>query len=189
LRFAQFELKVYSVVMIIDLITLGNSPYEFDFSVSPEEIELDGDEARLVNPAQIAGKLTKHIAHTDVEGTIRAELEIECTRCLQKIEKRFEIPFRAAFVAPENYTQAKEAELQTEDLDVSVIEGSEIDLTELVREQILLNLPEQVFCREDCQGLCEKCGANRNLINCNCLEEEIDPRWQGLRELKIKNEK
>ena len=175
--------------MIIDLITLENSPYEFDFELTPDEIDLDGEEAKLKTAAKVNGKLTQHIAQTDVEGTISAELEIECARCLEKIDKSQEIPFKAAFVTPENYTQAKEAELNAEELDVSVIEGNEIDLTELVREQILLNLPEQVFCREDCKGLCEKCGANRNLINCNCLEEEIDPRWQGLRELKIKNEK
>jgi len=170
--------------MIIDLITLGNSPYEFDFRLAPDEIDLDGDDAKLKSPAIVKGKLTRHIAHTDVEGTIGAELEIECARCLQKIDREFEIPIQAAFVAPENYTQAKEAELQAEDLDVSVLEGNEIDLTELVREQILLNLPEQVFCREDCKGLCEKCGANRNLINCNCLEQEIDPRWEALKNLK-----
>jgi len=170
--------------MIIDLITLESSPYEFDFELMPEEIDLDSDDAKLKTAASVRGKLTKHIAQTDVEGTIRAELEIECTRCLEKIDKKFEIPFEAAFVAPENYTQAKEAELNAGDLDVSVLEGNEIDLTELVREQILLNLPEQVFCREDCKGLCEKCGANRNLINCNCLENEVDPRWAALKNLK-----
>jgi uncharacterized protein len=184
LRFAQFYLKVYSVVMIINLITLENSPYEFDFSISPEEIALEPDEGRLKNPARIVGKLTRHIAQIDVEGTISAELEIECTRCLKKIDKQFELPFEAAFVAPENYTQAKEAELNAEDLDVSILEGNEIDVSELVREQILLNLPEQVFCSEDCKGLCEKCGANRNLINCNCLENEVDPRWAALKNLK-----
>ena len=170
--------------MIIDLITLENSPYEFDFQLMPEEIDLDGEEAKLKTAADVSGKLTKHIAHTDVKGTIRTELELECTRCLQKIDKKFEIPFEAAFAAPENYTQAKEAELQADDLDVSILEGNEIDLTELVREQSLLNLPEQIFCREDCKGLCEKCGANRNLINCNCIEQEIDPRWAALKNLK-----
>ena len=170
--------------MIIDLITLENTPYEFDFELTPAEIDLDSEYAKLKTAADVKGKLTRHIAQTDVEGTIRAELEIECTRCLEKIDKKFEIPFEAAFVAPENYTQAKEAELNAGDLDVSVLEGNEIDLTELVREQILLNLPEQVFCREDCKGLCEKCGANRNLINCNCLENEVDPRWAALKNLK-----
>jgi uncharacterized protein len=57
-------------------------------------------------------------------------------------------------------------------------------LTELVREQILLAVPEQVFCREDCKGLCLKCSANRNLIDCNCEEKEIDPRWAALKNLK-----
>ncbi len=169
--------------MIIDLIILGSSPYEFDFTLAPEEIDLDGEDAKLKRAARVAGKAVKHIAQTDVEGTISAELEIECTRCLQPIDREFEIPFKAAFVTPENYTQAKEAELNAEDLDVSIIEGNEIDLTELVREQILLNLPEQVFCKEDCKGLCEKCGANRNLINCKCEETEIDPRWKGLKDL------
>ena len=184
MRFALFESKVYSVVMIVDLTQIGDSPVEFDFSVSAEEIDLDADEALLKSPARVTATLTKHIAHTAVKGTISAELEIECTRCLQKIDKRQEIPFEAAFVAPEHSTQAKEAELQADDLDVSILEGNEIDLNELVREQILLNLPEQIFCREDCQGLCEKCGANRNLINCNCLEKEIDPRWAALKNLK-----
>jgi uncharacterized protein len=170
--------------MIIDLITLENSPSEFDFELTPEEIDLDGEYAKLKTAARVKGNLTRHIAQTDVAGTIWADLEIECTRCLEKIDKTQEIAFKAAFVTPENYTQAKEAELKAEDLDVSILEGNEIDMTELVREQILLNLPEQIFCREDCKGLCEKCGANRNLIDCNCEEKEIDPRWAALKNLK-----
>jgi uncharacterized protein len=170
--------------MIIDLIILEGSPYEFDFRLAPDEIDLDGEDAKLKRAARVTGVATKHIAQTDVGGMISTELEIECTRCLEPVAREFEIPFKAAFVTPENYTQAKEAELGAEDLDVSIIEGNEIDLTELVREQILLNLPEQVFCREDCKGLCEKCGANRNLINCNCSDEEIDPRWAALKNLK-----
>lgn len=170
--------------MIIDLITLRGSPHEFEFLLAPEEIALDSEDAELKNAVRVTGKLTKHIAQTDVAGTISAELEIECSRCLQKIDKDLEFAFEAAFVTPENFTEAKEAELNAKDLDVSVFEGDKIDLTELVREQILLNLPEQVFCREDCKGLCDKCGANRNLIDCNCKEKEIDPRWAALKNLK-----
>ncbi|MBS1792639.1 MAG: DUF177 domain-containing protein [Acidobacteria bacterium] len=170
--------------MIVDLITLGNSPFDFSFTIAPAELGLDDDDARLTEPAEVAGRVTKHIVQTDVEGTIRAAVEIECTRCLEKLAENLEIPFRAAYVAPEHYTEAPEAELREDDLDVSILEGNEIDLNELAREQILLNLPEQVFCREDCRGLCEKCGGNRNLINCNCLEEATDPRWAALKNLK-----
>ena len=170
--------------MIVDLITLGNSPHSFEFSLLPEEIELESDELKLKSLVDVQGKLTKHIAQTDVEGTISAETETGCTRCLQAVEQKLDISFEAAFVTEENYTKAKEAEINAKDLDVSVVEDDKIDLAELVREQILLNLPEQVFCKEDCKGLCEKCGANRNLIDCKCIEKEVDPRWSALKNLK-----
>ena len=156
----------------------------FEYSLSPEEIELDSGEAKLKNEVKVKGVLTNHIAQTDIEGTISTETEVECSRCLQAIEQKLEFRLKAAFVTEEKYTQAKEAELNAEDLDVSMFDGQKIDLTELVREQILLNLPEQVFCKEDCKGLCEKCGANRNLIDCKCIEKEIDPRWSALKNLK-----
>ena len=170
--------------MIVDLMTLGNSPLDFEFSLKAREIDLEGEQAKLKNAVNVYGTLTKHIAQTDVEATISADLEIECTRCLQAIEQKLEFVFEAAFVTKEHYTTAKEAEIGAKDLDVSIVEDDKIDLSELVREQILLNLPEQVFCREECKGLCEKCGANLNLIDCNCREKEIDPRWSALKNLK-----
>ena len=51
------------------------------------------------------------------------------------------------------------------------------------REQVVLNLPARVLCREDCAGLCETCGANKNLSPCGCVSETIDPRWQALKGL------
>ena len=175
--------------MIIDLIKLEKSPYSFNFTLSPDEIDLESESVNLKDDVSIEGTLSKRIAQVDIEGKIRVEGELECTRCLQKTGQKLDFPFAAAFVTEENYTEAKEAELKAGDLDVSIFDGARIDLSELVREQIILNLPEQIFCREDCKGLCQKCGANRNLIDCNCEEKEIDPRWQSLRELKFKNEK
>jgi uncharacterized protein len=71
-----------------------------------------------------------------------------------------------------------------EALDESLVENGLIDTAEVVREQILLAIPDQVFCREDCKGLCPKCGANLNLIDCKCSDDDIDPRWAALRNLK-----
>ncbi len=172
--------------MIIDLIKLGKASFDFEFSPDSSEINLEGDIARLKKTITAKGKLTGRIAQTDVEGMISAEIEIDCTRCLQPVEKKLDISFNAVFITPENYSEERELELRSDDLDVSILEDDKIDLTELVREQILLNVPTQFFCRENCQGLCENCGANLNLTKCNCKDDEIDPRWQGLRELKFK---
>jgi uncharacterized protein len=170
--------------MIVELFSIKDSPHEFEFSVAPEEIELGQENVRLIENVRTAGELKTGIVQTEVEGTIRTKLEVECTRCLQPVEKELEFPFKVSFITPENLTEEKETELNAEDLDVSIYEGDRIDLGELTREQIILNLPEQVFCSEDCKGLCAKCGANRNLIDCKCEEKEIDPRWSALKNLK-----
>lgn len=171
--------------MIVDVTSLKDAQSSFDFQVAPDEIDLEGEAVKLKDVIKVEGKLKKGIAQTEVHGKIYGEIEVECNRCLQPAEMYLEFPFDAVFVTAENYTQEKEAELKADDLEVSVFEGDKIDLTELVREQILLNLPSHVLCREDCQGLCQKCGANLNLIDCNCEEEEIDPRWSALKKLKL----
>ncbi|HXG82754.1 MAG TPA: DUF177 domain-containing protein [Pyrinomonadaceae bacterium] len=172
--------------MIIDLTALKEKRTSFDFVLPADEINLEGEAVKLNDDVKIEGKLIRGIAQTDIEGGIFTDVELECSRCLQPVRDFLEIPFEAVFVTPENYTEAAEVQVAAEDLEVSVFEGDKIDLAEVAREQILLALPTRVFCREDCKGFCQKCGANRNLINCNCEEKEIDPRWQGLRELKIK---
>ncbi len=171
-------------MMIVDLASLKEAQTSFNFLILPDEIDLEGETVKLKDAVKIEGKLKKGIAQTDAQGRISAEIEAECNRCLQAAEMSLEFPFDAVFVTAENYRQEKEAKLGTGDLEVSVFEGDKIDLTELVREQILLNLPTQIFCREDCKGLCQKCGANLNLIDCNCEEKEIDPRWAVLKNLK-----
>jgi len=170
--------------MLVDLTIIKNAPTAFEFSLEPSDIDLEIETATVKNTTKVHANVKKGIAQTDVEGKIFTDLEIECSRCLQPTEHQFEIPFSAAFVTPENYTEVKEAELKGEDLDVSIYEGDRIDLKELVREQILLAVPIQVFCKEDCKGLCQKCRANRNLIDCNCVEKEVDPRWAALKNLK-----
>lgn len=169
--------------MIIDLIKLGNSPVEFNLSVPPEEMDLETESVKLLGEVKATGKITRRIVQTDVEGEIATGIEIDCTRCLEPVERSLQVPFSVSYTAPENYTAEKEAELQGEDLDLAVSEDDRIDLKEIAREQILLNLPEQVLCKEDCKGLCQKCGANRNLIDCKCEEDETDPRWSALRDL------
>lgn len=170
--------------MIVDLITVKDARAAFDFTLEPSEIELDDEALKLKTGVRVAGKIKKGIVQTDVEGSVSTTVEVECVRCLQPVENPLDFTFSATFVTAENYTQAAEAKLNEQDLEVSIYEGDKIDLQELAREQILLALPEQVFCREDCRGLCQKCSANRNLIDCKCDEKEVDPRWAALKNLK-----
>lgn len=167
--------------MIINLAELSEETKIFEFASEPD---LEEETIRLTKPAEVAGKLKKGIAQVDVSGEIKGEAEVDCSRCLSPFALKLEIPFKVAYVSEENYTKASEAEIRNEDLEIAVYKNEEIDLDELVREQILLNLPTQAFCQADCKGLCEKCGANKNIKSCDCEGKEVDPRWAALKDLK-----
>jgi uncharacterized protein len=119
-----------------------------------------------------------------VSGTLEAATTAECSRCAEE----FELPNRRRFryvLAPKVMTDESEFALRAEDLEFSFYLGDEIDLTPLIREQVLLALAERPLCREGCRGLCQRCGANLNEGNCGCTTEEFDRRLAVLRNLKV----
>lgn len=169
--------------MIVDLAKLEGPNNRFEFSISADDLDLEIDNVKLKSDIAVSCEIARSISKTDVAGTISVAAEIDCTRCLIPIEQLFAFSFAAAYVPIEELLKECEAELEADDLDVDVLDADELDLREVVREQILLNLPDQIFCKEDCKGLCQKCGANLNLIDCSCKETETDPRWAALKNL------
>ena len=170
--------------MIVDLTSIEGSAHRFDVTVSPAELDVGDTSLRLTGEVHATGEVIKHTAQIDVKGSIRGDAEIDCTRCLGAVKHDLAIDFDVSYVTPEDFANDKEREVLSDDLDTDVLSGDRIDLKEVIREQIVLSLPEQVFCRRDCKGLCPKCGADRNLINCNCDDKEVDPRWAALKNLK-----
>jgi uncharacterized protein len=169
--------------MIIDLDSIGRSPRQVDVAFEPSQIDLT-DEAKLIGNVDFRGNFSREGLRTIVRGNIAADLVLDCSRCLEPVNRHFDVPFEAVFVDAGVEPANEEIQIGKEDLDESLIIDGKIDIAEIVREQIILALPETELCREDCQGLCSKCGANRNLIDCKCTEDEIDPRWAVLKNLK-----
>lgn len=168
----------------IDVADLGNSPKHVDVQIPVEKIDLDVGNVRLVDTVGFAADAVQNAAGVDIKGNIDYKAEIDCTRCLNPVSREASIAFDINYVSPEHFASATEHEIHGDDLETDVLEDDRIDVREIVREQILLDLPEQMFCSEDCKGICPKCGADRNLINCDCDEKEIDPRWAALKDLQ-----
>ena len=169
--------------MIIELanVPIRRKPAELTFEVG--EIDLDLDDARLVGAVNFTGETEKPDERVHVRGTVKADADIACFRCLEPVRKSLEITFDDVFVGEDHEPSEAELALEAEDLDVAIAIGGNIDLAEVVREQLLLTLTDQVLCRDDCRGLCPKCGSNRNLIDCKCIDNEVDPRWAALKDL------
>ena len=149
------------------------------------ELSLDDDDLRLEGETKVEGSATRKGEEVRLSGMISANVASACDRCLRSVELPLEIEFSESYVplAPQTATH-EEKELKPSDLNLSFYEGDEIDIDALVREQILLAMPTQLFCREDCRGLCEKCRADLNEGDCSCPKQEIDPRWAALAGLK-----
>lgn len=174
--------------MILDFSQLNEPEISFAHVYAADEIDLDDETASVAQKVEVAGTARKNTEVAVVKADLRGTIEIECSRCLHPVEFRLDTKFAAEFVTLENYEKSSaEHELHGADFEVSIYDGDRIDLKELVREQIILNLPMHQLCSETCAGFCQTCGKNKNKVSCNCTTEEIDPRWSALKKLKIEN--
>ncbi len=147
------------------------------------EIDLENENLKLFGELWFDGKAVKGSASVIVGGRLSGHSEVACDRCLSAVKRTIEIEFEDVFISKDMFSLDREKELAPADLAANEFEGNSIDLNEVIREQILLDAPQQLFCRKDCKGLCQKCGANLNLIDCKCEKTELDPRWAALKDL------
>jgi uncharacterized protein len=113
-----------------------------------------------------------------VTGEATAELAGECARCLEPISDEIDVRFQELFVYDDQHHDS------TEDDEVSTLEGDLLDLEPLLRDAVVLALPFQPLCTDDCPGLCPECGARLADDPNHAHEAAIDPRWAALAALE-----
>jgi len=150
-----------------------------------DDLLLDGEEVRLVEPAEVRGRVRRKGKEVELRGKLDAKLEAPCARCLQPVEIPISAEFTERFVRAVSWAAEEQHELHEDDLNLAVFDGEGIELDDLVREEFLLAVPAAVLCREDCKGLCPICGVDKNLNDCQCESNEVDSRWQKLKELQM----
>lgn len=170
--------------MRIELERLQETGERFAHRYEPEELLLDEEHARLTEPPEVSGRVQTSGREVRLRGRITARAEVDCDRCLKSVALPVETEFDVTYVPEEEYRESEAAELQAEDMGMSVFDGETIDVDELVREQLLLALPTRALCTEECKGLCPVCGADRNADPCDCETKEVDPRWAGLKAMR-----
>jgi len=169
--------------MRIELAGLEDGKGAFAHSYAPDELVLEDDRVRLFAAPTVSGSIRQKERRVHVTGRLAARGQIECDRCLKPVELPIDSGFKREYVTPEDYQAQQAVELTEEDLDLSIFDGEVIDVDELVTEELLLAVPDQVLCKDDCKGMCPGCGVDRNSIECGCQTAEVDPRWAGLEKL------
>lgn len=173
--------------MIIDLgeLRLHNRPFEVVREFAEEDLQINSAVSSLKRPVETRLRVILSGERVKVEGKLRAELALICCRCATEtpflIEKDFQLDY---LPDPEDVGDGEEFELTYDDLDVGFYRNDEIDLSVVLSEQIVLEMPMKPVCREDCKGLCDQCGADLNEAPCKCEKTSLDPRLSALSELK-----
>jgi uncharacterized protein len=116
-----------------------------------------------------------------VRGQVEGVVKSECRRCLDPVRTEVKEDLTLVY-APEDLLSGEESDVRP-----IPARARELDLGEAIREELILELDPFVLCDPECKGLCPKCGVNRNLQTCECVDEELDPRWDVLRRA-LKNE-
>ena len=169
--------------MRIELENLEGSKGDFAHVYQPEELNPVDERVSLTAPAAVNGKVRLSGNQVFVNGHIETRAQVECDRCLKPVELPVNADFTLEYISDSDYESIETAELTEAEMSVSVFDGAAIDVDEIVKEQILLAVPTRMLCREDCKGICPECGADRNTGECNCVKNDIDPRWAALKNL------
>jgi uncharacterized protein len=182
--------------MLIEIQELEQYPLDFKEEFSPGVIDL-GAEVRQESGLKTAGRAQlveehhgKHqiIQDIRIKGELSTRIEVACARCLepvkQDIQRKFELLYRPLGID----AGREELSVTAAEAEVGYYQGEGVLLEDVLREQILLEVPLKIICREDCKGLCAHCGKNLNEGACSCAEPIEDPRWAALKEIRGKLE-
>ncbi len=160
------------------------------FDIPEEGLEREFDLPVTINnhtkpdTATVRIKLLRFGKKILVNGAVKIEVSLTCSRCLNNFSCPVDLEFRDELTPADETGNGSEQELSDGELDISFYKGEEIDVAGIVKEQVLLEIPMKPLCEYECQGMCSGCGADLNVQSCNCKDDHIDPRLAPLAKYK-----
>ncbi|MBV8728825.1 MAG: DUF177 domain-containing protein [Acidobacteriia bacterium] len=158
----------------------------FDETFAPGEIDFAGEALAQVSGLHAAG-VAELLAHSGGEVRIRGRFQVEvtseCDRCLGRARFPLDTSFDLFYRPAAEIAREEEVSIDEGEAEIGFYEGDGLELEDVVREQVLLALPMQRVCSDNCLGICPVCGKNRNESACDCKEAAVDDRWAALRNL------
>jgi uncharacterized protein len=168
--------------LVLDTRELGRRPgsqRELAYTApAPADLGIEVLRVPEGSPIEFDVRLEAVMEGVLVTGTARAGLDGECARCLADIHDEVVGDFQELFVYVDKGLTGDE-----EDDDIRRLEGDLLDLEPLLRDAVVLALPFQPLCQDDCPGLCVECGARLADEPGHQHEDAVDPRWAALRTL------
>jgi uncharacterized protein len=171
--------------VFIEIDDLKPEPLQVHHIFPIGEIKFSHEDAALSEPVAADFVLAHNDRDLQVDGTIETAIRFRCSRCMKEFSRSFSTSFELSYLQQPKWTSENaEIELRYDDMDVAYYDGIAFDVNLMVLEQIELAMPMKFVCREDCKGLCYKCGADLNEGACLCKTEDSDSRMSVLLEFQ-----
>ena len=158
----------------------------FDVEWTPGVVEFLDPKLRQTGPLRAEGEAELVTGSRDeirAHGHVFVRIESECDRCLELAELAVDSDFEL-YYRPVVDGFGEEKAIDPGEAEMGFYEGEGLELGDVLREYILLALPMQRLCQQDCQGICPQCGQNRNQNQCGCHAEMLDDRWAALKKIQ-----
>ena len=153
--------------------------YELPLTVDPDNSASFLWGVSFPSPMKVKGDITNTAGYMRMRLSMSVEYSAECARCLAPVTDSFSLNLEKTVATKEVLSDVDEDRLD----DYAIIENGFLDMDEQLMEQLEMEFPVRILCREDCRGLCQRCGKNLNEGECGCDTREIDPRMEPLRKL------
>jgi len=164
-------------VLALNIAHLDEGHSSLIRQVTPAELELENDDV-FISPIDVRFEIDKVGHEFYVKANINTKAHLLCDRCTEPYDENIDESVRIVITT--------DSDLGNREQDIYPINTSstEIDVTESIKETLLVSLPVKRLCKTDCKGLCPVCGINLNFETCSCKTEKIDPRWEALKKLR-----
>jgi uncharacterized protein len=159
----------------------------FDADFPPGDIDFQDKNIRQATTLHAEGSaelLSNTLGEIRISGKLSVQMEADCDRCLEPVRIPVESDFDLFYRPVIHVSHAHEVAIDQAESEMGFYEGGGLELGEILREHILLSLPMQQICSEQCRGICPQCGKNRNQVDCGCETRPADDRWSALQSMK-----
>src|ERR1700682_3700652 len=170
--------------MFLDVKDLAIRKLPIRKSYVPGTIDYHSSEIRQTDPMEVTATAELIEGQIRIEGSLETKVELVCARCLEPVTEEVHRDFDLMYAPVPKNEKPKEDRLRDDDTEIGFFVGNGLFLADVLKEQVLLELPVKVICQSECRGLCANCGANLNHEECRCETHALDRRLAPLARLK-----
>jgi uncharacterized protein len=171
--------------LIMELSAIPPEGISQHFTSTGNALGIIDSELRVTQVVALDCQFYKVNQEVIVQGSLRSAAQLTCSRCAEEFEQPLHIGLDAVYLPMQALASERAKEIESGEADVYGYAEPALDLTEMVRDKLLLSIPLQPHCRVGCQGLCPSCGVNRNTIGCQCAEEKLGSPFEPLKGLRF----